>query len=178
MERSTTQERRRAPDLQRRLEDRALCPGKRVEGAHLAVDLGRGPGPIDARLGLLHLGRVARARVVLGDRLEAVEIREGFDDGVRAHGCERPGELARGDFGADGVFTPQQHGTGIEPGLHLHDAHAGHGIAGQDGALDGRRAAPARQERRVDVEAAVARHVEHRLGQQQAVGSDHHDVGR
>ena len=39
----------------------------------------------------------------------------------------------------------------IEPLLHLHEADARLAVAGQDGALDGRRAAPARQEREVQV---------------------------
>ena len=78
---------------------------------------------------------------------------------------------------AIGRRPPKQHRPGIEPGLHLHDGDAGFGIAGQDRALDRRRAAPARQQRGVDVDAAEARHVEHRLRQDQAVGGDHHDVG-
>ena len=45
------------------------------------------------------------------------------------------------------------------------------------GALDRRRAAPARQQRGVQVEAAVARRVEDRLRQDQPVGDDDRDVG-
>ena len=44
-------------------------------------------------------------------------------------------------------------------------------------ALDGRRAAPARQQRRVDVEATARRDAKHRCGKQQAVGRDDHHVG-
>ena len=68
-------------------------------------------------------------------------------------------------------------GTGVEPGVHLHDADAGFAIARFNSALDGCGTAPARQQRGVDVEAAVARDVEHGLRQQQAVGGHHHDVG-
>ena len=56
---------------------------------------------------------------------------------------------------------------------------AGLGVAGLDRALDRRRAAPARQQRGVDVEAAAARgSVQHPRRQDQAVGGDHQHVGR
>jgi hypothetical protein len=50
-------------------------------------------------------------------------------------------------------------------------------VAGEDGALDRRRAAPARQQRSVNIDGAEARQREHRLGQNQPVGRDHHGVG-
>ena len=46
--------------------------------------------------------------------------------------------------------------------LHPHDADAGLPVAGQDRALDRGRPAPARQQRRMQVDAAEARRVEHR----------------
>ena len=42
--------------------------------------------------------------------------------------------------------------------------------------MDGRRAAPARQQRAVDVDAAQHRRVEKRLGQDVAVGHDHRGI--
>ena len=53
--------------------------------------------------------------------------------------------------------APQQHGAGIEARIHEHDADAGFGVAGHDGAGDRRGAAPARQQRGVDVQAAAPR---------------------
>jgi hypothetical protein len=50
-------------------------------------------------------------------------------------------------------------------------------IARFDGAMDRRGAAPARQQGRVDVEAAQARQVQHPLRQDQAIGGHHHHVG-
>ena len=50
-------------------------------------------------------------------------------------------------------------------------------VAGLDRALDRRRAAPARQQRGMDVQAAQARQLEHPLRQDQAVGRDDHHVG-
>ncbi len=47
-----------------------------------------------------------------------------------------------------------QDGPGIEAGVHLHDADAGARVAGFDGAHDRRGAAPARQQRGMDVDGA------------------------
>ena len=75
----------------------------------------------------------------------------------RAHGSDRPG---------------------VEPLLQPHERHAGLRVAGQHGRLDRRRAAPARQQRGVNVDAAAARDVQHLARQQQPVGHDHDQIGR
>jgi hypothetical protein len=49
-------------------------------------------------------------------------------------------------------------------------------IAGQDGALDRRRAPPARQQRGMDVHTAPHRNIQHRLWQHQAIGDHDHQV--
>ena len=49
-------------------------------------------------------------------------------------------------------------------------------IAGEQRALDRRGAAPARQQRGMDVDAAEPRHREHRRRQDQAVGHDHERI--
>ena len=86
-------------------------------------------------------------------------------------------QLAAGFFGPDVQALRQQHRPGIQAGLHLHQADAGLLVAGFDGALDRRRAAPAGQQRGMHVPAAVLRDVEHRLRQDQAVGHHDHHVG-
>ena len=63
----------------------------------------------------------------------------------------------------------RQHRAGIEARIHLHDRDAGFAVSGEERALDRRRAAPARQQRGVDVERAVRRGVEQRA----AAGSVH-----
>ena len=85
--------------------------------------------------------------------------------------------MARGVCGTDGQRFAQQHVAGIEPRIHLHDGHARLVVARFDGAMDRRGAAPARQQARVDVQAAVARQIEHPLRQDQAVGGHHHRIG-
>ena len=85
-----------------------------------------------------------------------------------------PADLAR----ADRDLAREHHRAGVEPGFHAHDADARPRVAGEDRARDRRCAAPARQQRSVDVEATEARHGEHLGRQQQAVGDDHHDVRR
>jgi hypothetical protein len=77
----------------------------------------------------------------------------------------------------DGVAVGAYHGTGVEAGIHLHNAHAGFGVARFDGALYRGGTAPARQQRGVDVEAAVCGCVEHGLRQNQPIGGHHHHIG-
>jgi hypothetical protein len=65
------------------------------------------------------------------------------------------------------VLAPSaaSHRTGVETGVHLHDAHSGALVTREQGALDRRRPAPARQQGGVDVDAAERRQLEHGRGQ-------------
>ena len=83
----------------------------------------------------------------------------------------------RGILRRDPANVTQQHGAGIQPFIHLHDGDTGLGIARQDRSLHWRRAAPARQQRSVDIEAAVTRYLQHRLRQNQPISRHHHHVG-
>ena len=67
--------------------------------------------------------------------------------------------------------------TGIEVVDHGHDRDACDLIAGEDGALDGSGTAPARQQRRMHVDAALRGDIEHGVGQDGAVGGDRDQVG-
>ena len=73
-------------------------------------------------------------------------------------------QFACGALRADRHGRLEQHVAGIEPLIHLHDRDAGHRIAGKDGALDRRGAAPSWQQRGMDVEAAQSRQLQHRRG--------------
>jgi hypothetical protein len=66
----------------------------------------------------------------------------------------------------------QQDRALVETFGHAHDLDAGLFVAGHDGALDRRRAAPARQQRAVQVEAAQTRRLQHLGLQNLAVGDD------
>ena len=125
-------------------------------------------------LGLVDLRGVGDAALGLRLGRERVEPGERIDDQPRAH-VPTAGRAGRRSCRPRpmGVACAQEHRAGVEPRLHLHDADAGLGVARQDRAVDRRGPAPARQERGVDVEAAVARRVEHRLRQDQAIGDDH-----
>ena len=106
----------------------------------------------------------------------ALSLAEYLDHGLRA----KFGNLFRqltGTFAIDPDFALEQHRAGIEPGLHLHDGHAGDFVARHDCALHRCRPAPTRQQRAVDIEAAEHRFIEHRLRQDQPVSRDNPDVG-
>ena len=89
-----------------------------------------------------------------------------------------PGGFARSD-GGEGF---EKHGASIETRFHLHDRHAGFRVTSQNRAMNRRSAAPSRQERAVNIEAAkarnFARNIQHHLRQDQSVRSDHHHVRR
>ncbi len=131
--------------------------GVRRKAADVVVDVRRRPRPVDARLGLVDLLRVGGAFGGLR--------REGEDAagkrGERAHhqigaeAGETLRQLAGGGVGADRDALAHGDRAGVEARLHAHDHDAGLGVAGHDGAGDGRGAAPARQQRGVEVEAAV-----------------------
>ena len=86
-------------------------------------------------------------------------------------------QICRRLFGTDGRSRAQQDRAGIQARVHLHQADAGFGVAGQNGAVDRGRAAPARQQRGVDVDAAEPWGIKHGLRQDQAVSHDHGDIG-
>ena len=87
-------------------------------------------------------------------------------------------ELAARHVPADRDALDEAERPGIEPFVHAHHANARLLIAGHDGALDRRRAAPARQERGMEVEAAERGKLEDRFRQYQAIGDDDRDIGR
>ena len=74
----------------------------------------------------------------------------------------------------------QEHRSGIQAGIHLHDGDAGLHITRFNRAMNRRRATPARQQRRMDIEAAplarASQGVQYPLGQEQAVSHHHHRI--
>ena len=86
-------------------------------------------------------------------------------------------QLAGGLVGPDIEHLDMKHGSAIEPCRHCHQAHAGLRVAGENRRLDGCGAAPARQDRCVNVETAVLRDVENCLRQYQAVRRHDQHIG-
>ena len=160
---------------------RPFQPGggpRRVEGTDVAGNLVRGPGPVHPQLRLLDLGGVGDTfRGLRGEAERTCRQRiEGCHDGLGPHAGQPVVQGGGRVGGADGRATFQPHRAGIQPGFHLHDAHAGFGIARLDGPLDGGRSPPAWQQRGMDVQAAEPGQVQRGLRQQQAIGSHHHHV--
>ena len=101
---------------------------------------------------------------------------DGFDHRFRAERGEPVVQAAAGVRGGNRRAHLEQHRAGVEPCFHLHHGDAALRVAGFHRALDRRGAAPARQQRGVAVDAAQARDIEYRLGQDQAIGDHHHQV--
>ena len=157
---------------------RGLRHRPRPQRAHAARD-GRGVlAPIDPRLGLVELGGVGDAQRGLCARRQRprFEAVQGLEQ--RGGTERREPRVQRGRIlvGTDRDTALEQHRSGVEARVHLHDGDAGLGVTGEQRALDRRRTAPARQQRRVDVEAAGPRQRERLGGQDQPVGDHHHHI--
>ena len=153
---------------------------RRMRGAR-----GENPSREDARrrfrreveLAFAHLLCVSGpALVLLGPRIDtALHPNKRREQSVRPEIGQLLGQIHRA-LASDRGRAAHAVGARVQTLLHAHDAHARLLVARQDGALDGRGAAPARQKRRVHVEASVAGQVEHGLRQDGAVGRHADDV--
>ena len=150
----------------------------RIEGAHASLELrGRRP-PVERGFGLRDLRRErSRARRAAA-RIELPFSTPGNAASKASAASTASRRGARPRFRAGRSRRAREmHGPGIETGVHLHDADARRRIAGEHGALDRRRTAPARQHRGMKIDATESRPVEQRARQQQAVRDHDHDVG-
>ncbi len=138
------------------------------------------PGKIQRGFGLVQLGRVGHAFGRLGHARQAAGRQggQGLHDRRGARGGQIVVQGRRGLFRTDRHPADQQHVARVQAGVHLHDGYPGFRVARLDGALDGRGAAPARQQAGVDIQAAAGRQVQHPLRQDQPIGRDHHDIRR
>ncbi len=80
--------------------------------------------------------------------------------------------------GAIGISFCKQNVSGIESGIDAHGGDAGHAFAAGDGPLNRRRAAILGQQRRVQVEVAQRRQIDHPLRNDATVADDDDCVGR
>ena len=72
-----------------------------------------------------------------------MELGENLDDRSRPNPGELVAQAARGLPRLDRHRMPDDDRPGVQPLVHAHDRDAGFPIAGKQGALDGRGAAPA-----------------------------------
>ena len=153
--------------------------GKRREAADMIVHRLRWFQPRDAGLVLADLVGISDARSRLWRQGERAPLqrRKRERHQIRPKPRERVVQFARGQIRGYRLRLLQSHGTGIEAFIHPHDGDAALGIARHDGAVDRRSAAPARQQRGMDVEAAERHGIENRLRQDQAIGDDHRGGG-
>ena len=86
-------------------------------------------------------------------------------------------DLAGRLVGADGDGLLRQHVAGVQRHRHADDGDAGLRFAAEDGPGDRRRPTVFRQQRAVDVDAALRRHGQHVARQDLAVGGDDEQVG-
>ena len=102
--------------------------------------------PIDGRFCFLNFVRVSDAfqRLLLG--LEMAHLPKRFHNQVCTHFGQLVVQAGRGVLCADGACFCQQHVTGVQARIHLHDGHARLGVACFNGTVNGRSAPPAGQQ--------------------------------
>ena len=171
----------RLKDPQRRLIPMPFQPGdgpRRIEGTYVTTHFHGGARPVDAQLFLVDLGGVGDTglRLRLEDQPPGRQFIQRRHDGPGADVGQTVVQGAGGIGLEDGHDVTCTHRARVQPRFHLHDADAGLGVASLDGPLDRGSAAPARQQRGMDVQAAQPGQVQHRLRQQQAIGGHHHHV--
>ena len=134
-----------------------MGPRDRIERSHLPLDDDGGVRPCDSCLGTADFRRIGRQGVVLRRRYEPTfgQLSKRVDDHSTAELRETIMQGAGGLVGRDGDGLGRQHRSGIEPGIHLHDADAGLRVPREQRPLDRRGAAPSGQQGRVDVDAAI-----------------------
>ena len=136
--------------------------------------------PVDPGLALVDLVGIGDAVVGLRRELQRAALQRA----ERAHhqvGAERAPARRAGRppscRGRSATRSAMRHGPGVEPLVHLHHHDAALGIARHDRAVDRRGAAPARQQRGMQVEAAERHGIEDRLRQDQPIGDDDRGIG-
>ncbi len=86
-------------------------------------------------------------------------------------------QFARSHVGADLHALGEADRTGVQPFGDAHDRDAALSVARHDGTVDGSGAPPARQERGMDIEGAVARALQNWRRQDEPIGHDNGGVG-
>ena len=135
--------------------------------------------PVHTGLAPLELGCIRGAVGRLGCRLDQTGFQsiQRLHDQLRAKVCEPIVQRSHGIVLQYRNLFLNQHRAGVEPCVHLHDRYAGVPIAGKERPLNGRCAAPSRQQGRVNIDRPVPSKLEHRLWKNQAVGGNDDDVG-
>ena len=162
--------------LTRRSATRIHAPGRGLPARTTRSNSRRRPGGIELELldgELLGVGRLSHLR--LGNR--GRDLGKLLDEELRADADQAVAQLARGVVLQDRNAARRVDGPGVEPGLELHHAHAGLGVAREDRPLDRRRAPPARQQREVHVDETVWQRFEQGDRKQLAERDDHAELG-
>ena len=151
----------------------------RLQPAHLVVNRAGRLAPVDETFFLAQAVGVGRLAVVLR-RLECAALGQLVEYGQQqrcAEAREVVLDLRAGVIGADWTPGGREHASGIERLDHPHDAHAGLPIAGDHGAMHRGGPPVLREQRRVHVQQAQRRRLQHRGGQDLAVGRHHARIG-
>ena len=149
--------------------------GLGVAGPHHPSQFGGGTAPVQLELLCFELVGVG-GFALLDHSFHLGDLRQVLDQQLGAEFGQAGAQFAGRLLLADGDRLPHVHGTGVEPLLQQHEAHAGLVVAGEHGPLHRRRAAPAGQQGEVGVDEPLRHDVQHRLRDQLPEGDDDGDL--
>ena len=170
---------RRGEELHLPLPQEGKGPGLGIIGPDALGHLGRALGEVHPAVPGLHHGGIGDARLRLGDGGQGpgFQLFQGFHDGLAPDPGQTVVETAIALAGVDLGGHRQEHIPRVQPRVHLHDGDAALPVSVEDGRRDGTGPPPPGQEGCVDVETAVFGDVQHRLGENAAIGRNHDGVG-
>ncbi len=164
-----------APDLEGLALEQGRRAGRRPEGAHRPFEFDRRPRPVEPCLLFLDLARIGNAhrRLLLGLHPARLQVEERRSYQVRAKRRELIVQGTGVLILSDRKATLRKQRPGIQTRVHPHDRNPRFTIAREKRALNRRGAAPARQERGMNVQRSVRSDNKERRRQDHAVRSDH-----
>ena len=148
-----------------------------VQRAYPTVELGRVEVPLELTVGARQLAGARCERMILLLGLHDIQLRDRVDEQVGAERGEPLRELRRRLLHPDRRLLGGEDRAVVELLVHLHDRDAGALVAGQDRMHDGRRAAPAGEQRRMHVDDAASRERKHLCREDLTVGGDDEEIG-
>ena len=159
--------------------EQQVCAGSGTRRADPTQDARRRLAPVQTRelatdprgLGSVRVDLRSKDRAPLGNLVDGREQR------VRCQLGQALTQLSRRLGGPDLRLAHQADVAGIHLLDHTHDGDTSPGVTFENGPLDRRRPAPARQKARVRVDHPVNRQLPHRLGNELTEGDDHSQIG-
>ena len=153
--------------------------GPRDKAAHLIVQLQGGLAKVHGAQGLVQHGGIGVGNVILhrAGGTAAFQISNHLHQRLAAQDGQALGKGQCIFIGVECRLSAADNVACVQFLRHVHDGDTRHGIAVEDGPVNGGSTTVLRQDGRMDVDRAQARGLQNILGQDAAIGSHHRQIG-